>query len=201
MEGWATRQCTGRETNWRSLDHKSDALNTTLPSQPNSLGYYWQMIIVVTEFLLYARLGVHSQDLAPLLQRRSTTGLLHSFFLLHHPFVRRLSLLIRYLKRFPSFLHPCRSRSRRCAGCLSWRMSGIYTIYDALSSRIVNRGRRRRPSRRYKSFLLAISTLQSTPCQPAICDAVGDSSTLVECGGTGTGVAHGHCALEVSLNA
>jgi len=36
MEGWidlATRQWNGRESNWRSLDHKSDALSTTLPSR------------------------------------------------------------------------------------------------------------------------------------------------------------------------
>jgi len=30
----ATRQCTGREPNSRSLDHKSDALTTTPPSRP-----------------------------------------------------------------------------------------------------------------------------------------------------------------------
>jgi len=29
---WATRQCTGRESNLRSFDHKSSALTTTLPS-------------------------------------------------------------------------------------------------------------------------------------------------------------------------
>jgi len=38
-EGWkaeltkATRQCTGRESNSRSIDHKSDAVTTTLPSR------------------------------------------------------------------------------------------------------------------------------------------------------------------------
>jgi len=31
MEGWVTQQCTGRKSNPRSLDHKSDALTTTPP--------------------------------------------------------------------------------------------------------------------------------------------------------------------------
>jgi len=31
---WATRQYTGLESNSRPLDHKTDALTTTLPSHP-----------------------------------------------------------------------------------------------------------------------------------------------------------------------
>ena len=45
-EGWkaeltlATRQCTGRESNLRSLDHKSSALTTTPPNNLGGVVYY-----------------------------------------------------------------------------------------------------------------------------------------------------------------
>jgi len=54
MEGWvdlelSTRHCTGRESNSRSPDHKSDALTTT----PPSLSRLWLVsLIVIVVFLL-----------------------------------------------------------------------------------------------------------------------------------------------------
>ena len=53
MEGWVDLgygQCTGRESNSRSLDHKFSALTTTLPSNPSCCS--WNKIVHLTSTLL-----------------------------------------------------------------------------------------------------------------------------------------------------
>jgi len=53
---WATRQCTGREPNSQSLDHKSDALTTALPS--HWVGCYWSPRLAKSHYCQQLTLSV-----------------------------------------------------------------------------------------------------------------------------------------------